>query len=146
MSPGYPGGIYTEPTYNSRDFTDRMTVIYGHNMRDDKRFSSLHRLENKETFDSCKYIFIYTPDDIFVYRILAAYEGSNLHILATHGWNDETWLDYLNGIFDYDGPRDNSIGGYEFKSSDKAITLSTCIKNVPSQRYLVQGVLLDECR
>ena len=30
-SKGYPGGIYTEPTYNSKDFTDRQTVIYGHN-------------------------------------------------------------------------------------------------------------------
>ena len=45
---GYTGGIYTEPTYNNTDFMDRMTVVYGHNMRDDKRFSSLHRLEDND--------------------------------------------------------------------------------------------------
>ena len=142
---GYPGGIYTEPTYNSTDFMDRMTVIYGHNMRDDKRFSSLHRLEDKAVFDEVQYVFIYMPDDILVYKIVAAYEGSNLHILATHIWDDESWVDYLNGVTAFDGPRDNTRE-YDFTPETKMLTLSTCIKNVPSNRYLVQGVLLDECR
>ena len=142
---GYPGGIYTEPTYNSTDFMDRMTVIYGHNMRDDKRFSSLHRLEDKAVFDEVQYVFIYMPDDILVYKIVAAYEGSNLHILATHAWDDESWVDYLYGVTSFDGPRDNTRE-CEFTPETKMLTLSTCIKNVPSNRYLVQGVLLDECR
>lgn len=142
---GYPGGIYTEPTYNNTDFMDRMTVVYGHNMRDDKRFSSLHRLEDKAVFDEVQYVFIYMPDDILVYKIVAAYEGSNLHILATHIWDDESWVDYLNGVTAFDGPRDNTRE-YEFTPETKMLTLSTCIKNVPSNRYLVQGVLLDECR
>ena len=142
---GYPGGIYTEQTYNNTDFMDRMTVIYGHNMRDDKRFSSLHRLEDKAVFDEVQYVFIYMPDDILVYKIVAAYEGSNLHILATHAWDDESWVDYLYGVTSFDGPRDNTRE-CEFTPETKMLTLSTCIKNVPSNRYLVQGVLLDECR
>ncbi|MBP5493710.1 MAG: class B sortase [Lachnospiraceae bacterium] len=142
---GYPGGIYTEPTYNNTDFMDRMTVVYGHNMRDDKRFSSLHRLEDPAVFEEVQYLFIYMPDDILVYKIVAAYEGSNLHILATNIWDDVTWVEYLNGVIAFDGPRDNTRE-YDFTSETKMLTLSTCIKNDPSHRYLVQGVLLDECR
>ena len=142
---GYPGGIYTEPTYNSTDFMDRMTVVYGHNMRDDKRFSSLHRLEDPAVFEEIQYVFIYMPDDILVYKIVAAYEGSNLHILATNVWDDETWVEYLNGLSAFNGPRDNARE-YDYTPETKMLTLSTCIKNVPSKRSLVQGVLLDECR
>ena len=141
-SAGYPGGIYTQKTYNSTDFEDRMTVIYGHNMRDNKRFSSLHRLENKEEFENCRYIFIYLPDDVKVYEITSAYVGSDTHILATHTWDDESWVEYLQGTIETNGPDDSALSNYDFDKDDKALTLSTCIKNMPNNRYLVQGILL----
>lgn len=48
-SEGYPGCIYTENN-NSKDFTDRHTVIYGHNMRDGRMFSDLHKYEDREFY------------------------------------------------------------------------------------------------
>ena len=141
-SAGYPGGIYTQKSYNSTDFEDRMTVIYGHNMRDNKRFSSLHRLEQQEEFEKCRYIFIYLPDDVRVYEITSAYVGSDTHILATHTWDDESWVEYLQGTLTTNGPDDSALDNYDFDKDDKALTLSTCIKNLPNNRYLVQGILL----
>lgn len=37
---GLPGSIYTE-SLNKQDFTDKNTVIYGHNMKDNTMFGSL---------------------------------------------------------------------------------------------------------
>ncbi len=143
---GYPGGIYTEGSCNGQDFTDRMTVIYGHNMRDGSGFGSLHRFEDRAVFEESRYIFIYLPDDIKVYEIFAAYEGSNAHIIYGHAWDDESWVEYLSDTLRLTGDKDNAVESYEFTADDRVLTLSTCIRNAPNQRYLVQGVLLDEAR
>ncbi len=142
---GYPGGIYTE-SCNRKDFTDRMTVIYGHNMINDTGFGSLHDFESKEFFDENRYIFIYLPDDIMVYEIFAAYEGSNNHIIYGHNWDDESWVQYLDDTLLLTGDNDQALGAYEFEADDRVVTLATCIRNAPNRRYLVQGVLLDEVR
>lgn len=145
-SEGYPGGIYTEASCNSKDFTDRMTVIYGHNMKNGKGFGTLHNFEDPEFFEENRYIFIYLPDDVLVYEIFAAYEGSNNHIIFGHEWDDVSWVQYLTDTLSLDGKKDNRLDAYEFHADDLVLTLSTCVRNVPNKRYLVQGVLLDEAR
>lgn len=145
-SKGYPGGIYTEPSCNSKDFSDRMTVIYGHNMKNGKGFGTLHNFEDSAFFDENRYIYIYLPDDIKVYEIFAAYEGSNNHIIYGHEWDDTSWVQYLSDTLLVDGKKDNRLDSYEFQSDDLVLTLSTCVRNVPNKRYLVQGVLLNEAR
>ena len=145
-SKGYPGGIYTEVSCNGKDFTDRMTVIYGHNMKNGKGFGTLHNFEDSDFFEENRYIFIYLPNDVKVYEIFAAYEGSSNHIIFGHEWNDASWVQYLSDTLLSDGPKDNKLDAYEFQADDLVLTLSTCVRNVPNKRYLVQGVLLDEAR
>lgn len=144
-SKGYPGGIYTE-SCNDTDFSDRMTVIYGHNMKNGKGFGSLHNFEDEEVFEENRYIFIYLPDDIKVYEIFASYEGSSNHIIYGHEWNDESWVQYLSDTLLLTGKKDNALDAYEFYAEDLVLTLSTCVRNAPNERYLVQGVLLDGTR
>lgn len=145
-SKGYPGGIYTEHTYNTKDFSDRMTVIYGHNMRNGKGFASLHNFEDKKIFDENRFFYIYLPDDILVYEIFASYEASSNHIIAGHEWDDESWVEYLTDTLSMEGKKDQAIGEFAFTPGSKVVTLSTCIRNAPNKRYLIQGVLLDEVR
>jgi len=141
-SKGYPGGIFTEGTYNKKDFTDRMTVIYGHNMKNGTGFAPLHKMENGEVFDKTRYIYIYTPDDIFVYQIYAAYTASDTHLIAGFEWNDQTWVEYCRSKLGLTKGTDHGINDYEFTKDSKVLTLSTCVSNPPNKRYLVQGVLL----
>ena len=48
---GYPGCIYSEKKYNSKDFTDANAVLYGHNMKNGTMFGSIHRYEDQEFFN-----------------------------------------------------------------------------------------------
>lgn len=144
-SKGYPGCIYSE-SCNSMDFTDRMTVLYGHNMKNGTMFGSLHNFEDEAVFDEYRYIFVYLPEKILVYEIFAAYEGSNNHIIYGHEWDDESWVQYLEDTLTLTGENDNAVDSYEFTVGDKVLTLSTCVRNVPNKRFLVQGVLLDEAK
>ena len=49
-SAGYPGCIYTE-LYNKKDFSDRNTLMYGHNMANGTMFATLHYYENSQNFE-----------------------------------------------------------------------------------------------
>lgn len=144
-SRGYPGCIYTE-NYNSKNFDDRHTVIYGHNMRDGTMFSDLHKYEEEDFFRDNPYVYIYTPEDIFVYRIFAAYETGNAHLLLSFNLaSDEMYMQYLGGILAQTG--DNCIidRNTPLGTDSKLLTLSTCVmaERQYHLRYLVQGVLME---
>lgn len=141
-SKGYPGGIYTE-NYNSKDFTDRQTVIYGHKVKGG--FKTLHDYEDSEYFDTHRYIYIYTEDDILVYKVFGAYEFSNIHLVLSFDWSDDTiFQNYLEGIMEIRAMNSNMDTDMTFTADSKILTLSTCIQNKENGRYLVQGVLLNE--
>lgn len=144
---GYPGCIYSEKTYNSQDFMDGNTVLYGHNMKNGTMFGSIHKYEDSEFFAEHPYIFVYTPERLLCYRIFAAYEHVAEHLLYNYDFNDPSglrWYFDLVKINDKKSVNCNFADDMEFTGEEHIITLSTCINNKPDKRYLVQGVLLNE--
>ncbi|MBR1651275.1 MAG: class B sortase [Lachnospiraceae bacterium] len=146
-SKGYPGCIYTEGTYNSKDFEDTNTVLYGHNMKDKTIFGTLHSFDDPDFAMSDKYIFIYTEDRTLVYKVFGAYEYSSKHILWSYDFSNEYIYDeYLKEIFSLrklPGRVLNIRSDVEVTNKDKIITLSTCTTDSSDDfRYLVQGVLI----
>lgn len=144
-SEGYPGCIYTE-NYNAKDFSDPQTVIYGHNMRDTTMFSDLHLYEDQEFFDNNKYVYIYTEDMVYVYKIFAAYQTGNAHQLLNYDFNTEgTLLRYLNNVRNLKSELKLFDEDVEFSDDDQVLTLSTCVMKERQfhLRYLVQGLRLQ---
>ena len=140
---GYPGCIYTED-YNSKDFTDHNTVIYGHNMKNGTMFAGLHKYEDSKFFEENPYVYIYTADEVYVYQVFAAYEFSDAHILYNYPSDtDAAFSSYLEEVMDVRSMNSNFNSDIEVTGTDKIVTLSTCISNKPNNRYLVQGLLLE---
>ena len=143
-SKGYPGCIYTE-MYNSTDWEDPNTVIYGHNMKNGTMFANLHYYEDSEFFEQNPYVYIYSEDKTRVYQIFGAYEFSDAHLMLNFDFEDpEVFTQYLGGVFELEGIRNNFNTELEITSDDKIVTLVTCIANKPEKRYLVQAVLVAE--
>lgn len=143
-SKGYPGCIYTE-NYNSMDFTDPVTVIYGHNMKNGSMFAGLHKFEDSEYFEEHPYVYIYTPEKLLVYEIFSACIYSDRHILLNHDFTDRVVFDYyLSEIESVREMGTNRREDVEVTVDDHIIVLSTCVANKSDKRYLVQGVLLNE--
>lgn len=141
---GLPGCIYTE-LVNSKDFTDPNTVLYGHNMKNGSMFASLHNFEDRQVFEENQYIYLYTPTHNYVYRIFAAYEFSAIHLIYNFDLNnEEIFQNYLDQIFEIRDMNANIRQDLEVNSQDHIITLSTCITGQKNERYLVQGVLLND--
>lgn len=143
-SEGYPGCIYTE-NYNAKDFSDQHTVIYGHNMRDTTMFSDLHLYEDEEFFENNRYVYIYTEDMVYVYKIFAAYQTNNAHQLLNYDFSQkETVKMYLeNTAMRMQEPMvydDTTV----FSGDDQILTLSTCVMTERQfhLRYIVQSLRL----
>lgn len=143
-SEGYPGCIYTE-NYNSKDFSDPHTVIYGHNMRDTTMFSDLHLYEDEEFFENNRYVYIYTEDMVYVYKIFAAYQTNNAHQLLNYDFSNKSVVkSYLeNTVLRMEEPKvyDEDT---EFSEDDQILTLSTCVitERQFHLRYIVQSLRL----
>ena len=144
-SEGYPGCIYTE-NYNSKDFSDPQTVIYGHNMRDGTMFSDLHKYEEQDFFDENRYVYIYTEDTVLVYKIFAAYQTNNAHQLLNFDFSrEENLLSYLENVRSLVTEQKIFDDDVVFSGDDKVLTLSTCVMKERQfhLRYLVQALRLQ---
>ena len=140
---GLPGSIYTRQV-NKKDFSDNNTIIYGHNMKNDTMFGSLHDFENKEFFDNNKEIIVYTPEHIYKYEVFAAVVHSDENIMTSYDFDDELGRkEFLNSIYSNKDSRSNINKNVEITKDDKIITLSTCIGSEKNHRYLVLGVLRE---
>lgn len=139
----YAGAIFSQ-FCNSRNYSDRVTVLYGHNMADGSMFANLHKYEDKNYFDENKYIYIYTEDRKLTYEIVSAFVYDDRHIMNSFDFSDdEVYRDYLDSILNPHSVNSNVREGMELDIDDKIIVLSTCL-NSGEGRYLVQGVLIND--
>lgn len=139
----FAGSIYSEKQ-TSRDFSDSVTLIYGHNMLNDSMFASLHKFEDKDFFKKNQYIYVYMPYRKLTYKIYAAYVYDDRHILNSFDFTDDKVLqDYFNYTLNPDSMTKNTRK-VKLDLNSKIITLSTCTNGAENTRYLVQGVLTKD--
>lgn len=139
----FQGSVYTQKV-NSKDFTDRVTVIYGHNMLNDSMFSTLINFLDETFFNEHPYFYIYTPGHILTYEIVSAHQYDKRHIMNAFDFSDDEdyqrWLDMIQNPKTF---RAHVRDGIELTLDSRIVTLSTCI-NSGTSRYLIQGVLISD--
>ena len=141
-SSGYPGCIYTQ-NYNSKDWDDHNTVLYGHNMKNGSMFAALHKYKDPVFLEEHPYVYIYTDEYVLVYEIFAAYEFTDQHLLVAFDVeSDEGYQSYLDSIFTHEGFGNNFKEDVVVNVDTPIISLETCISDKPTNRYLVQAVLV----
>ena len=140
----FAGCIYTQQA-NAKDFTDRVTVVYGHNMLDGTMFSNLPVFRDSRFFDEHEYFYIYTPGHILTYRIAAAIQFDTRHLLNCFDFSDDTV--YTNWLQNYVMEPRTMVRNYrkdlDLTVDDRLVILSTCLEHGAS-RYLIEGVLISD--
>ena len=140
----FAGAIYSE-NYNTRDFTDPVTVLYGHDMSNGSMFQNLHFYEDRAFFDKNRDVIIYMPNKVLHYRVFAAYNTNDDHILLNHdNFRDlDVFYFFLQDIL---AQRSMSSGYVDHNTAltrdSRILTLSTC-NAYDDQRYLVQCLLVN---
>ena len=138
------GSIYTED-YNNKDFQDYHTVLYGHNMKNGSMFHNVRYFADREFFEKHQELYVYMPEKILKYEIIACYEYDDRHLLGMFDYDDmEAYGEYLEEIMNPRSMYAMIRQGWELDTDDKLLTLSTCIANKPNNRRLLQAVLVEE--
>ena len=139
----FAGAIYSE-NYNKRDFTDPVTVLYGHDMANGTMFQNLHLYEDRAFFDRNREVLIYLPDKVLHYRVFAAYNTNDDHLLLNNDCfrDPDVYYRFLQDIL-----AQRSMNGFvdqnvQLTRDSRVLTLSTC-NAYDDQRYLVQCLLVE---
>lgn len=134
------GSIFMEAG-NKKDFSDRNTFIYGHNMKDKSMFARLNEFQQEDTFDENPEFIIYTPQGVKRYQIFSCYIAD---------------LEWDSFRFEFQGKKDYAKWqktvrrrslydtGIVPKADQKTVTLMTCTPAGKNYRFLVHGVLRTE--
>ena len=140
------GAAYTQCA-NAKDFGDPVTLIYGHQVAGDGMFTTLHYFEDPDFFQEHDTMYIYTDDRVLTYRIIAAYQYDDRHILNSYDFSKpEVLQEYYATVTDPASMLVNVREGTSLSVDDKIVQLSTCMDaiNRDNTRYLVTGVLTSE--
>lgn len=127
---------------NQKDFSDRNTIIYGHNMKNGSMFAKLMNYKEESYYKENPYFYMYTPDgkeskyQIFSAGIIKDTAENYKKEFATEE-EYETYLKLCKSTSGYDT-------GVEVTKDSKIISLSTCTNVKDDERFLVQGVKISE--
>ena len=132
------GAAYIED-YNNADMSDTAIVVYGHNIKGGKWFGEFQSIyTDKDQFERSRDIKMYLPDEERTYRVFAAVEHNNEHLLEQYDFdspgdynrfiNQAVSARTVNGITDK-----NEIP----EAGTPLLILSSCLKGDSTHRFLV---------
>ena len=140
------GALFTQATYNSTDFNDPVTLIYGHTMRSGSMFGQLQKkYSDPASFEANGDILLYLPGEARHYTVFAAVPFDAAHILQTYDFSKPYWYKR----FFSDVKRIREIGANFNKEAfpevgDRVIILSVCLNSDTARRYLVMAVCSED--
>ena len=137
------GSIYSEHRYNGTDFTDPVTILYGHHMRSGAMFGNLQMLFSDAVFfEDTPTFTVYTPDAELTYGIFAAVPYPGDHILYYNDFSDDAVFEnFFSGIFNTRDLGARFREEYAPEPGDQVLILSTCLIGNNTNRFLVMAAL-----
>ena len=139
----FPGAIYSQ-SMNSLDYSDRVTVLYGHNMLDGSMFADIYKFADKEFFDSHKYFYVYTPTRKLTYEVVSVYDYDDRHIMNSFDFKDDkVFSEWLSAAQNPHTLYGNVRSDVKLDLNSKILVLSTC-QNSGDGRFILQGVLIKD--
>ena len=132
---------------NAVDFSDRVTVVYGHDMANLSMFGELEYLRDKETFDQNEFFYIYRPGHIMKFAIKSAFVYDDRHLNYSFN-NFVADSDFSAFAEEATNPRSlvkNVRDSVDITLESKLVVLSTCT-NIDTERYLVVGVMVEDTK
>jgi sortase B len=121
-----------------RDFSDPLSVIYGHNMKTEKMFGTLVNYKNQAYFDQHPYLYLYTPSQN--YRIALLYGA----VVSAEAWTREGMNENEEALMAYAAEHTTFQSPEEYTGAENLVVLSTCSYEYENARYFVVGLLQPE--
>jgi sortase B len=134
------GAIFMD--YRNRPLQgDRNTIIYGHNMKDDKMFGKLMPFKDEDFALTHPYIELVTDKGYSVWRIFSAHVTSrDFYYIYVNFSSDEKYMDFLTAL------QEKSMHDFNLQMypEDRILTLSTCSYEFKNAFFPMHAVLVYE--
>ena len=129
---------------NSKDFSDKNSIVYGHRMKDGSMFRHLWDYDDQEFYSKNPYFYIYTPDgrEITYHIFAAAKVGDTSEAYTTVFGSEAQFEEVVKEMKEASFYNTNvEVGG-----DDSIVTLSTCTAESDDNRMIVCGVKEKEVK
>lgn len=144
-NPSEMGCAFTQYRYNNRDFSDPVTVIYGHCMDDGTMFGSLQSWCQTARLGEESVFTIYLPGRRLTYQVFAGIPYDNSHVMYYHDFHSEqVFTKFFKDVFATRDFRAVLNPGSKPEYGDKVVILATCQQGDDTKRYLTMGVLIED--
>lgn len=140
------GAVFTE-LYNRGDFSDPVTILYGHNGYGDLYFSTLHQFRDADFFDAHPEFYVYVPGHVYTYTIASAFVTDDRHLFSVYNFaKKDQLLQFEQDIMHPSSVSENTRSDVKLDEDSRFVVLSTCnpVELGYGGRYLVCGVLTDD--
>ncbi len=129
------GSIFLDGNCKS-DFTNKINILYGHNMSDGSMFADVMKFTDSGYFDSHNYGWLTTENAVYKIDFFSLSQPENYDDFYYINSNINTWLDRL---------RANSFiwRNIGISEKDRFISLSTCTGSEGSSRTVLTGKLIE---
>ena len=123
---------------NSREFADRVTVLYAHHMKNGTMFADVENYKDPPYYSTHKEFDIFTENGTYKMYPLGGYVTSGAHNYVRYAFEDDAdFCAYVQGFID----RSDFVSDESFTADDKIVMLSTCSYDVADGRYVLIGKL-----
>ena len=123
---------------NTPDFSDRNTIIYGHNMNNGAMFADIHKYTDQAYYDSHPVIQLLTPDGDYELEVFAGYiTGLDADAWQLEFESDEEFGEWLETAKD----KSAFVSPVVPTVQDRVVTLSTCSSSYLETRFVLLGVI-----
>jgi len=121
------------------DFSEPLTVIYGHNMKSGRMFGSLKGYKDQGYYLEHPYMYLYTDQEI--YRIELLYGC----VIGAGQWRERAFMyaENVPALMAYAARNTTFRSEAKYIEGDRIVALSTCSYEFDDARYVVIGVLRD---
>ena len=132
------GSIFVDPL-NSPDFTDPLSILYGHHMASGAMFATLDRWQAVDYFYEHPVMWLLTPDRDYKVELCSAYNTSAYSdTYSFFDAHDSVFAEYLRMVFSSSAVRT----GAEADPESCYILLSTCAYVFEDARSVLHGRLV----
>ena len=126
---------------NSNSFSDRNTIIYGHNMRNGTMFHNIRYYMERDFFEENSIITIITDEAIFIYQAFAAFSTFvDFDYIQVNFNSNYDFLDLINEI-KYRSFHPSSIS---LDYNSQILILSTCTNAHEDERFVLVATLINK--
>lgn len=126
---------------NNRDFSDKNTILYAHNMKNGTMFASIEKYKDASYYDGHKVIHIYTEATTYdVYPVAGIVTDGQDDYVRTSFNDDNDFMSYVNRFVS----SSTFTSEQSIEPTDRIVMLSTCNYDRSDGRYVLIGKLVQE--